>query len=751
MFKNNNVQFKIPKPAAIALAVFVLAGVCAIQCWNPVFFDELECKTYDWRVREASKVSETTATNLAFVAMEDSSIAAIRHGLLGRPYGLYWPRQVYGRLVEELSAEGAKCVAFDVLFGELRPDHPPVVMADGVTTVESDQFFADKMRQAGNVLLAATPQVTPPDLFKTNCLALGDISTDKDSDGVLRRVKIFNREWHPAFKSAAKDFGINLDKSEITPDHITLYATGGKKVVVPLDKDGNFDLEGFVGETLPQGWKRFDKPYVLIWDMGVVMGALDLGLDLAHAELDLDQGRVILRGKDGVERVLPVDSAGHFYIDWRIRPNGVCLTREPVEDVLKEDINRLSGDTNDLPNTFRNSLVVVGSAAQGNDLTDRGATSLENDTLLVSKHWNVANSIITNHFIRRVGLAGECGIILVLGVLTALITWEMRAVLASLFVLLLGVAYAIASVEIFIHQRIWIPVVYPIGGAVLAMHGALLVHLVLFEEQDKRRVKSIFSKLVSPGIVNELLSAKRLALGGSYREVTVLFADVRGFTAFTDQAQQEVSAFLQSHQMEESEAERHVEDSARETLETVNLYLATVAEAVKRHGGTLDKYIGDCVMAFWNAPAETPRHSLASVKAAIDAQRAIHQLNVNRLAQNPSLVEENHKRKDAGLPPRPLHVPLHLGTGINTGRVTVGLMGSDDHGFNYTVFGREVNLASRLEGVSGSGRIIISQATFEHLLEEDPEMARQCHELAPEKVKGFRETVRVYEVPWNNK
>ena len=97
-------QFKRLKRAPVILVLLVLALVGGLQLSNPDFFDRLERMTYDLRVRTAQKFPAPTATNLAFVSMEDSSIAAIRHGLLGRPYGLYWPRHVYGRLVEELSA-----------------------------------------------------------------------------------------------------------------------------------------------------------------------------------------------------------------------------------------------------------------------------------------------------------------------------------------------------------------------------------------------------------------------------------------------------------------------------------------------------------------------------------------------------------------------------------------------------------------------------------------------------------------------
>ncbi len=706
--------------------------------------------TYDWRVRVAHKFPVPVASNLAFVSMEDSSISAIRHGLLGLPYGLYWPRHIYGRMVEELSAEGAKTVAFDVLFGELRPDQASVAMADG-SFIESDDFFALKMCLAGNVILAYTPQITPPDLFTTNCLTLGDISTEKDADGVLRRVKSFNLKWHPAFRSLAHQTGIDLGRARIEPDRIVLPQTDGKDVVIPLDVNGNFDLADFVGDKIPRGFKRYDKPFQRVWDMGIVIAARELQLDLDHAEIDLPRGRIRFHGANGVERTLPVDDRGYFYIDWQITPASPHLLRRPVEAVLKEDLLRLAGTTNPLPDLFRGKLVVIGSAAQGNDLTDRGATPLENDTLLVSKHWNVANSIITGQFIRRASLPLELAIIILLGVLTALVTWQLRAIAASLSVALMMVAYFGLALFIFVHYRFWLPVVYPVGGAVLTLHGVLLVHLVVFEEQDKRRVKSIFSKLVSPNIVNELLDAKKLALGGAHREVTVLFADVRGFTAFTDHTHEQVAAHIREHEMDTSEAEKHLEESARETLETVNLYLATVAEAVKKHDGTLDKYIGDCVMAFWNAPAANEKHALACVQAAIDAQRAILALNEKRLAQNPGREIENRARLAAGMPPKPLHVALQLGTGINTGLVTVGLMGSDQHGFNYTVFGREVNLASRLEGLSGSGRIIISDVTYYHLLRHAPETASTCKELFPEKVKGFRDAVRIYEVPWQNK
>jgi adenylate cyclase len=480
------------------------------------------------------------------------------------------------------------------------------------------------------------------------------------------------------------------------------------------------------------------------------MAAQELKLDLQNAEIDLPHGKIILRGTNGVERVIPVDARGNFYINWQLTANDAKLLRAPIEDLLKQDKQRLLGETNGLNDEFRNALVVVGSAATGNDLTDRGATPLEKDTLLVSKHWNVANSVITGQFIRRASLPVEFALIILLGAFTAFLAWQLRAFSATGGTLLLLLAYVALAFFMFIEFRYWLPLVFPLLGVAMEYAG-LVTYRVVFEESEQRRVKSVFSKIVSPDIVNELLRAEKLSLGGARSEVTVFFADVRGFTAFTDETQERVSEFVRTHHLDLEAVEKCFDESARETLETVNLYLATVANAVKNHGGTLDKYIGDCVMAFWNAPVANEKHAPACVRSAIDAQRAIHELNRQRLAQNASREIENSARLSAGLPPKPLLTALQLGTGINTGLVTVGLMGSDAHILNYTIFGREVNLASRLEGVSGSGRIIISETTCNHLRRHAPEIAVTCKELPPEKVKGFRAAVRIFEVPWQNK
>jgi class 3 adenylate cyclase len=268
------------------------------------------------------------------------------------------------------------------------------------------------------------------------------------------------------------------------------------------------------------------------------------------------------------------------------------------------------------------------------------------------------------------------------------------------------------------------------------------------EAREKERVMGVFSKLVSPDVVDTLLGAQELNFGGERKRLTVMFADIRGFTSMTDGTRDEALAYIQQHGLNEEQAKAHMDHIARETLATINIYLSTIADMVKKHEGTLDKYMGDCVMAFWGAPAENPHHALYAVWAAVDSQQAIQQLNLKREEENQRRAQDNLNRERQGLPPLPPLPLLNLGIGINTGEMIVGLMGSESHILNYTVFGREVNVAARLEGVAGAARVIIGAGTYEDIQQLAPDLAARCQALEPVTVKGIKEPVPVYSVPW---
>jgi class 3 adenylate cyclase len=589
-------------------------------------------------------------------------------------------------------------------------------------------------------------------------MALGHINTDKantdkDTDGVLRRTKAFDtyRKWHFAFQKVADDpeYSVDLNRGRIESNNVVLPRSDADPIVVPLNSDGKFDPTT-LWSNLPKNLASKARPFTdeRIWHMGIVLAARALNLDLDNADIDLAAGRIILRGPNGIERTIPVDRNGYFYIDWRLKPNDPHLTQAPIENLLLQDTRRLKGETNSLTDRFAGKLVMLGSIATGNDLRDEGATPLEPNTFLVSEHWNVANSVLTGHFIRRSPLTVDLLIIVILCIVAGLLIYNLPVRLGTGMALVAAAAYIGLATGLYIHSRWWLPLVLPLLG-MAASWAALTLWRVIFEQAEQRRVKSVFSRMVSPNVMHEVLAAKTLALGGARREVTVLFADVRGFTEFTDKSQDKAEAYIAENKLSAEQAEAYFDEQARETLNTVNTYLALVADQVKKHDGTLDKYIGDCVMAFWGAPTVMDKQALCCVRAAVDAQQAVFDLNKQRMKENEKRELENMARASAGLTPKPMMPVLLLGTGINTGLATAGLMGSERHQFNYTVFGREVNLASRLESLSGRGRILVSEHTYKCLLRDDKELAATCVALPElQKLKGFGAAVKVYEVPW---
>ncbi len=758
------VKLKTLKRAPIYIAAGVIGAVCLAQALHLEFFERLEAMTYDWRVREAAKSSPLVSTNLGFVSISDETIRRVNDGmLLERPYGLYWPRHVYGRVASELAAEGAKAIAFDVLFSELRSDQAPLAITSSGQELEPDEDFAAKMRQAGNVILAAEKSSIPPKLFRNNALALGDITVNYDADGVLRRTEAFRvyRKWHPAFETvqADPDYAVDLSNVRIESNQVVLIRPLElRPIVIPLT-NGLFDMRDFVGDKIPEGMQRFARPFTdeRVWNMGIVLAAQELKLDLDHADVDLKHGRITLRGPNGVQRIIPVDKDGFFYINWTMTMEDQNLQLEPFEGLLAQYQRRVMNSTNFVVSTLADSwkgradwkgkLVVVGSETVSNDLTDRGTTPLSGSSILVSTHWNVANSIITGQFIRRSSLPVELALTLAAGLLSLWLTSAFRSYIASGLVVVVSLLYVAAAAGVYNHFHYWLPLVLPVAGGLLVLHACLLAYLVFFEQLERHRLKAVFTKMVSPDVVNEVLKTENLPLSGARRNVTVLFADIRGFTEMTDVNLQRAADYVKENNLSGEAAEAVFDMQSRETLATVNSYLKIIAETVLKHDGTVDKFIGDCVMAFWGAPIPNARHALACVRAAIDVQRAVQRLNLEREEENRRLEAENAKLAAAGQPLLHLLPILSIGSGANTGVVTVGLMGSDER-VNYTVFGRDVNLASRLESYSGRGRIIISEGTLAEIIQDDPSLALSCVGLPPVSLKGFRTAIPVYEVPW---
>lgn len=714
-------------------------------------FQSLELTLFDMRATQAAHSAPDLEPQLGLVAATDSTVKSLRLGYpLGRTnkMGLLFPRKVYGRVLRELTAQGAKVVGFDVLLSDARPDHPDEWIAGptpgSTERIKSDAFFAQQIADHGHVILASLPDAPPAPIFRNTAYTLGEVDSPRDADGSARRIRAFEDcRFLDGFLVNYANAKLNLLIAPGPTNSIRLEEPGtGKLIDLPINGDGEVDLTP-VGQ--PLNVPAYENRRV--WHMGIVLAAIQLGLDLDKAEIQTN--RIILRGTNGVERIIPTDTSHTLPVDWCVATANIRHDRvELIEELLRQDMERQANPGGATNSQWKDKLVIVGSLATGNNLSDLGATPLAKTDFLVSTYFNVANSILQNRFVHRWPFAAELAIQIALSLCGGLLTWRLRISIAALCVGAISLIYVAIAIWVYVHGRLWLPIVHPLLGGLLLNHAVMLTWRVVFEQKEQRRVRSVFSKIVSPDVVLELLKADRIGLSGARRSLTVFFADIRGFTEMTDRYQVAAEEYAKAHQLTGADAEAYFEQQAGVVLATVNLYLAAIADVIKFHKGTLDKYIGDCVMAFWGAPGTDAKHAVNCVLAAIDAQRAIERLNQERGLENTRREEENKIRVAAGQEPLPMLTQLALGTGINTGIMTVGLMGSDAHILNYTVFGREVNLASRLESVSGRSRIIIGQGTYEDLQKYAPELTATCVALEPVTVKGFRQAVQIYEVPW---
>jgi class 3 adenylate cyclase/CHASE2 domain-containing sensor protein len=747
--------------------------------------NRLKSITYDWRVRFCRDTSAPAPSQIGYVLITDDSIKTVAQGALGYGYGLYWPRAVYGELIAQLKLENARLIGMDVLFDQLRPDHKDFRLdpLDENVQVVSDYYFADNIAEAGNVALASEKSSIPAALFRTNAMSLGDISSVKDSDGVIRRDRPFQltRIWHQKlqelFPQSVLD-NARINKTEIV--FVTPHGTQGNDVdletTIPLASNGEFtftDVDPFTGEEKSQSVIPYKD--VRVWNMGLLLGAKYLGLNLDEAKIFKD--RIEIHGT-GTSRTIPLDREGYFLVDWRYSFNDTnvmfagshdTILAEPIEALLwRHKLHKATQISNSMAigaaETFKwtnlsakisggwsNRIAMVGSVASGNDLTDRGATPLDRETFLTSKFLNVIASLLDNRFITPLPMGWSLVLILGFGVVAALCSSQTNILISFVSIIAASGAYFILATFVFKQYLLSLPVFVPVVVVLWGTYILISSYRVFFEQAEKRRVQAYFERLVSPNIVKELLGKETLSLGGVRRKITIYFADIRGFTELTDTRHAKVKAYVISKNLNAEEAEKFFDSEAAETLETVNLYLATISDIVKKHNGTLDKYIGDCVMAFWGAPASSSSgtHAVDAVRAAVEAQRAIFKINQDRFRANEKRKEANLVRESKGQPPLEMFPLLSLGTGINTGEAVVGMMGSDAHIANFTAFGREVNLASRLESASGRGRILIGEGTYLELAEKDAELESLCKELSPLMVKGFSSAVKVYEVFWN--
>jgi len=351
------------------------------------------------------------------------------------------------------------------------------------------------------------------------------------------------------------------------------------------------------------------------------------------------------------------------------------------------------------PERLKDKIVFVGATAEGT--YDLRVTPFSPVYPGVEKHANMAANILDGRFIVRpvwVELA-EAVAIVALPLLLALVLPALRPGPSALVTLALWGAL-FAGAHAAFRQGLWVPLVYP-SLALVVTFVAITIYRILTEELQRRWTKRAFQQYVSPEVVERIMQDPAgLSFGGELRTVTVLFSDIRDFTTFTEKHDPQV------------------------VVQRLREYLTRMTDIVQKEGGTLDKYIGDAVMAEFGAPIAYPDHALRGCRAALAMTAAVEQLTDKWRAEGKE--------------------PFRIGLGVNTGAMVVGNLGSEQL-FDYTVIGDEVNLGARLEALNKeyetTTHVIISEATYEAA--KDGIEARPLGEVM---VKGKTRPVVVYEL-----
>jgi class 3 adenylate cyclase/CHASE2 domain-containing sensor protein len=380
--------------------------------------------------------------------------------------------------------------------------------------------------------------------------------------------------------------------------------------------------------------------------------------------------------------IVPIDSQGAMFINFHGRP-GTFQVRS-FSDVVE---GRVSS------RYFSDKLLLIGVYAEG--LQDIHNTAY-GPMFGIEMMANAVTQLLNREFISFTNDWVTILLIIVFGLLISYIVGRRSILVSYIVTFALAVIYFFVVVFLFDRSRLILNLSAPLITAVITLFS-MIVYRILTEEKEKKAIQGMFSNYVSKSVVDELIKhPEKLELGGEDKEITVLFSDIRGFTTLSERLTPQA---LVSH---------------------LNEYLSAMTEIIFEYEGTLDKYVGDEIMAFWNAPIEQENHTELACRTALDQMKKLHELNSNW----------------------PPEKRLNIGIGLNTGVMTVGNMGSTSR-MDYTLMGDNVNLGARLEGTNKvyGTNIIISEYTYEKI--KDMFVVRELDNI---RVKGKKKPVKIYEL-----
>ncbi len=437
---------------------------------------------------------------------------------------------------------------------------------------------------------------------------------------------------------------------------------------------------------------RYKGAYYPSFSLALTAPLLQPGPPRASFECDR---RVRVAGRE-----IPLDAGGNALVYWYGPRPGTeyAFPHYPVWQIHDSAFDLSKGEKPEIgPAVFKDKIVLIGPSATG--IGDFHASPFSAAMPGPEYHATLISNQLQGHFVRPAGLHWALLAICLMGLGTSLVVWTFADWrVYTLVTIAFAAGYVAMNFWLFDARHISMVAVAPLAAAATSFAGGNLTRYVT-EGREKKRYRATLMKYVSPQLVEAIMHNPRLAeLHNDKLDLTVLFSDVRGFTSLSEKI------------------------PVDQLVATLNEFLNVMVEVIFQNGGTLDKFVGDCVMAIWGAPVRQENHAELAARTALKMMAALGHLN------------EQWRRQG-----RP---ELAIGVGINSGEMIFGNIGAERR-MDFTVIGDNVNLASRLESSTKElkASIVISDATYQRIAGQ-----AEVRDLGTIKVKGKDTSIRVYEL-----
>lgn len=636
-------------------------------------------------------------------------------------------REAYQILLQTLRQWGARAVLFDILFEHPKPmDSLFALKLQELPTYISYKFLAEtpplenlEKELMSEELHPSTNQQTVEDvrsqlmdsLDQTDELtqerALLKNPDDKKSselDNALHRQKFTVNKYALSFFE--KRWGMNASRFlQLSPTAMPFAVLPSPLLLVSAAGVGFINVAK-EGEEAVRRAPLFIKHNEHIYPHLDLVFLCDY-YGVSFDDLKILPDRIEFHPKKNANRLkqIPIDSTGRVHVNFREGDPFLRRNAYPLHQILHYAKFGENAESRIKPDAFKDAIVIVGELNPGG--SDIEPIPIAHAFPMVGLHAAIINMVLNDDYIRVEGKWADVLISILLGLAVGLLFFRLDYKKASFAALLMLILYSAGCYFIFAGRSLFLPYARPAGTIILS-YMILIFYIVGIKDRERRRVKSVFLKSVSPKIGEEILrNYDNEAIWGTKKNVTILFADIRGFTALSE------------------------EIGARELVDFLDVYYDTLSQIIFQYDGVVNKFMGDAVMAIFGAPLELADAEFNALKSALDMQAAVKDLNAFPILAGKSKM-------------------VSLGIGICSGDVVVGTVGRKKIRIEYTALGDTVNVAERLESVAPGGEIYINQAACQKIKSTQDSFLKENNisfePLPPMMVKGRVKPVSAYRV-----